>query len=52
MWTDFAMAVSNAIRGISCRTGHVGPEKSSGLQIMSANALGWVSPCPLSRLNK
>ena len=28
MWTDFAMAVSNAIRAISCRTGYVGPQRS------------------------
>ena len=29
MWTCLAMAVSNVIRGISRRTGHVGPERSS-----------------------
>ena len=44
MWTGFAMAVSNAIRGMSRWIGHVDPERSFGLQITSANALG----CPLS----
>ena len=28
MWTGFAMAVSNAIRGMSRWIGHVGPERS------------------------
>ena len=28
MWTGFAMAVTNAIRGMSRWTGHVGPERS------------------------